>query len=225
MNTRLDVTSRATLEDEAHQAIQRVGRTAEAQAQWLIDVGYRYQYVYGVDSPQPAEMRALRWEMAAFCAVSPNSKGRGLVPFSRDAVLRWLVRIHKGIQQLAAGQAWGHRLVTHYNFWVPLVGQRAGYRVRIISTAGYRVPIIPTPGYREPKESNALHVTWTQKDCMAHRICEVLAAVGDRLRRCQRQECGRLFVRQKRQLYCTPACASVVRTRKHRAKQRSIEKV
>jgi hypothetical protein len=206
---------RVALDKELHQALQRVGRTPETRVQWLIAVGYHY--AKGGELSK-AEIRALRWETAVFCAPDRNYGKRPPAPVLEDDARRWLVRICNGIQQLAAGQAWGHRLVTHYSFWVPRVGQGPG----ILSKA--RAKELPK-GFILPEESDTLHVARTRKDDMAHYICEALAAVGDRLRRCQNKKCGRLFVRQKRQLYCTPACASVVRVRKHRAKQREAAKV
>ena len=205
--------SRPTSIDEAHRALQRVGQTAEVQAQWLIDVGYGPKYLFGVDGPTPAERRALQWEMAAFCH---NGKLGVLQPFSEDEVIRWLVRIHNGVQQLHEGRAWGHRLTIHCGFWVPKAGQVPFWPYWWVDSEA------PT-AHMGPKEQDVLDTTCTKKDQMAHRICEVLVAVGSRLRRCLNKECGRLFVRQKRQLYCTPACASVIRTRKHRIKQRRAE--
>jgi hypothetical protein len=141
-----------------------------------------------------------------------------LQPFSEEEVIRWLARIHNGVQQLHEGRAWGHRLVTHWGFWVPMAGQTAYWPYW---WEGNRRP----KGCIEPKTRDALHIQSTPKDRMAHRICEVLATVGSRLRRCQDKECGHLFVRQKRQLYCTPTCAGVMRIRKYRAKHRKAAKV
>jgi hypothetical protein len=200
--------------DEAQRALQRVGKTAEEQAQWLLDVGYGPKYLFGVDGLTPAERWALQWEMAAFCH---NDRPGLLQPFSEEEVIRWLARIHNGVQQLHEGRAWGHRLVTHWGFWVPMAGQTAYWPYWWVGTR--------PKGNIEPKTRDALHVESTLKDCMTHRICEVLAAVGSRLRRCLNKECGRLFVRQKRQLYCTPTCAGVMRIRKYRAKQRKAAKV
>jgi hypothetical protein len=206
---------RVALDKELHQALQRVGRTPETRVQWLIDVGYRY--AKGGELSKAA-MRALRWEMAVFCAPDRDYEKRPPAPMLENDARRWLVRICNGIQRLAAGQAWGHRLVTHYGLWVPRVGQSPGI---LSKSRGDGLP----RGFIQPKESDALHIARTRKDDMAHFICEALAAVGDRLRRCHNKKCGRLFVRVKRQFYCTPACASVVRVRKHRAKQREAAKV
>jgi hypothetical protein len=202
------------LDNEARQAVQRVGRTPEARVRWLIDIGYRYKYV---DHLLPVEIRALRWEMGVFCSPNRDYEKHRPVPVSEDDVRRWLVRIRNGIQWLTEGRAWGHRLITHYGFWVPRARQRPGC---LFSS---RTDELPRGYIGVISETDTLHVAHTRKDVMAHHICEALAAVGDRLRRCQRKECGRLFVREKRQHYCTPACASVIRTRKHRAKQRRVE--
>jgi hypothetical protein len=210
--------SHSTRRDEAQRALQRVGKTAEEQAQWLLDVGYGPKYLFGVNGLTPAERRALGWEMAAFC----HNNWPGLLqPFSEAEVLRWLPRIHNGVQQLHEGRAWGHHLVTHCGFWIPTDRQvrQKGFWPHWWDGDS------PPPGRIEPKEKDVLEVNRTLKDRMAHRICDVLLAVGHRLRRCQNLECGRLFVRQRRQLYCTPACAAVLRIRNYRAKQRRATKV
>jgi hypothetical protein len=142
-----------------------------------------------------------------------------LRPFSEDEVTRWLARIHNGVQQLHEGRAWGHRLTIHCGFWVPKAGQVPFWPFWWVDSEA------PIDRLKRSMERDVLDAQCTKKDLMAHRICEVLVAVGSRLRRCLNKECRRLFVRQKRQLYCTPACAAVVRIRKYRAKQRKAAKV
>jgi hypothetical protein len=181
------------------QAQQRVGDTPEARVRRLIEIGSRYRYTGRLTS---AEICAFRYELEVF------SEAR----CSDDDVHRWLPRIYNDIHLLTEGKAGSHRLVTHYNFWVPREGQRPGimpYRRKMAK------------GLIVPEEANTLHTSRTLKDRMAHRICEALAAVGTRLRRCQRKECGRLFVRRKRQIYCTPSCGSVMRIQRYRNKQRN----
>jgi predicted RNA-binding Zn ribbon-like protein len=67
-----------------------------------------------------------------------------------------------------------------------------------------------------------LAVTKRPKDAMAHKICATLAFMQASLRRCQRKGCGRLFIANKRQSYCTPACNGRARTYRYRAKQRHV---
>lgn len=189
----------AAREQAYQQARQRVGDTPEARVRWLIEIGSRYHYAGRLT---PAEIRMLRFELEVFSEEN----------CSDDDVHRWLPRIHNDIHRLTEGKVGSHRLVTHYNFWVPRVGQEPGmmpYRRRRMAE-----------GFILPMEGNTLRISRTLKDKMAHHICEALAAVGNSLRRCQRKECGRLFVRRKRQVYCSPSCGSVARTQRHRNKRR-----
>jgi hypothetical protein len=191
---------------EERRAAERVGHTPEAQVRWLIEVGSRYRYTGGLS---PNDMRALRLQMGVFCGE----------PFRDEDVSRWLPRIHNGVKNLTEGRAWGHRLLTHYTLWVPRPDQQGGHLPSHWDNM-WRDELVEPRGHIDPTQPNRLHLKRTLKDLMAHRICEVIAAVGDRLRRCQRQGCGRLFVRQKRQLHCTPACGWVTRTRRHRQGRR-----
>jgi hypothetical protein len=201
--------SPASIDLEIQQAVARVGRTPEAHARWLIAIGSQQGNIHQLST---AELRALGWEMAVFCE-EPHDR------FREDRVQHWLFRIRKGVQQLAEGRAWSHRLVTHYNFWVPRPGQQAGSFPSHWFGSDLEEMVVPK-GQIEPKAPHVLHHSVTQKDFTAHRICETLAGVGERLRRCHRKGCTRLFIRNKRQLYCTPACGWLTRTHKHRAKQR-----
>jgi hypothetical protein len=49
---------------------------------------------------------------------------------------------------------------------------------------------------------------------------ETLMAVRRRVRACQREKCGQLFVAWKRQRYCRPTCGQAVRTRRYQQKHR-----
>jgi hypothetical protein len=202
-------TAPASIDPEIQQAVARVGYTPEAHARWLIALGSQQ---HNIDQLSTAELRALGSEMAVFCE-EPQDR------FSEDRVRHWLFRIRKGVQQLAEGRAWSHGLVTHANFWVPRPGQQAG-SLPSHWFGGEDMELVEPKGQIEPKAPHVLHHSVTRKDLMAHRICETLAAVGERLRRCHRKGCARLFIRRKRQLYCTPACGWLTRTHKHRAKQR-----
>jgi hypothetical protein len=176
-------------------ARQIVGDTPESRARWLLSLDSRGDFRR---FSQP-ERHAFGAEMGAFL-------GRGGYVPDDEAEL-WLNRIRAGVRKLAAGKAWGYATVTHFNFWIPRPGQRGA--------SGFE-----SVGYIEPKSPHILHHSRTLKDRMAHRICDTLAAVGNRLRRCPRQGCGRLFVRAKRQQYCSPQCASVHRSRRYRARER-----
>jgi hypothetical protein len=186
------------------QAREHVGTTPADQARWLLELGYQQ---VNFEKLTKANVLALRWELEVFLRPTPDPGLGPTVAVREDKARHWLGGIRDGVQNLAKGKAWSHALVTHHNFWIPRIGQQAGRRCL-------------SPGRITPKKPDVLHTSKTTKEPMAHKICDVLAAVGDRLRRCQRTMCGRLFVAHKRQRYCTPACGWVTRTRRHRSKQR-----
>jgi hypothetical protein len=191
--------------------VQRVGTTPEAHAQWLVDLAYRHDAVAHLASLSPADVQDIWEEMEAFLPDDPARPDPNGPSYPREQyALHWLSRIRHGVRQLNKGRAWGHHLVTHYSFWVPLPGQSSGHNT-------------PLHLLDVPHPPDKLEVTRRPKDAMAHKICATLASMGARLRRCSRKGCHRLFVAHKRQCYCTPACSSVTRTRKHRTKQRNSE--
>jgi hypothetical protein len=194
---------------QARLAAKRVGSTPLDHARWMIALAYRFEAVEDLSTLPSEDVQVLLAELTAFCPDDPARPDTEASPDTREAyAIRWLRRIRNGIRQLNRGRAWGHRLVTHYSLWVPREGQKDGHYT-------------PWSRYGQiERQPDRLYIRKTTKDTMAHKICGVFATVGDQLRRCQRLGCGRLFVRHKRQLYCTPSCASVVRTRRHRARQR-----
>lgn len=56
-----------------------------------------------------------------------------------------------------------------------------------------------------------------QQDSLWYSAQALLAEYGSRLSRCARSECRRLFVRTKRQNYCSPACSQRTRAAKYYA--------
>jgi len=58
--------------------------------------------------------------------------------------------------------------------------------------------------------------------CLVSRIMWTLIQGHDLLCTCRRRECGKLFIRNKRQRYCSARCGARVRLRKHR-KSKKIE--
>jgi hypothetical protein len=190
-------------------AARRVGTTPESQARWLISLAYRYEVVADMATVPSEDVQVMLEEMEVFLPDDPARPSHQQPRYKQERyALRWLIRIRNGIRNLNKGRAWSHKLVTHYNFWVPLAGQTTGARM--------------SPGYIRPRRPDVLHQSKTQKDLMAHKICVTLASIQASLRRCQRKGCGRLFIANKRQSYCTPVCNGRARTHRYRAKQRQV---
>ncbi len=195
-------------------ARKTVGDTPESRARWLLGL-LTIATDYFPDLPSP-EQYALRAEMGVFL-------GRRTYVRDEDAK-RWLKRIREGLRKLAAGKAWRLRLVTSYGFWIPLPGQRGGTKRLVKGKWGTRVVRFgDNPGHIEPTAPDLLHFTPTRGDDMDRQVCETLAAVGDRVRRCPlhdvRRGCRGLFLRVKRQRFCTDECASAERSRRYRARR------
>ena len=51
-------------------------------------------------------------------------------------------------------------------------------------------------------------------------LAHVLERAGERLRRCARPDCGRMFVRVGKIEYCSPKCSQALRSAKHYQAQR-----
>lgn len=160
------------------------------------------------DSLSDSEQAALSEGMEAF--VDPTGDSSGAL--TNRFVERWQERIRAGIHKLERGNAWGYRLVTHVGLWVPRPDQKHG----ALFWKGW------APGYMEPRTSNALQSQSTLKDRMAHEICAALQGIGDRLRRCPRCKC--LFVRNRKQLYCSTNCGDAARQKRHRTTTKSRDK-
>lgn len=55
---------------------------------------------------------------------------------------------------------------------------------------------------------------------LSTKILRALLSQYDRIRLCQKQGCNRLFVRTKRQVFCSERCANRVRLHRHRDKMK-----
>lgn len=55
-------------------------------------------------------------------------------------------------------------------------------------------------------------------------VADLLRIHGDRIRQCSKRECSKVFIRTKRQDYCSPECSQSVRSKKHYAENREKRK-
>jgi hypothetical protein len=107
---------------------------------------------------------------------------------------RFVRRVEAGLKTLESGKAWSFKLITHVSCWIPTPFQ----------TRGHRKPWYVSDRPDPEAPPNRLHITRTQRREWSLVIAETLAQAGDRLCRCL--ECHRLFIRTKRQRYCTESC-------------------
>jgi hypothetical protein len=82
--------------------------------------------------------------------------------------------------------------------------------------------LLPKWGTRRRKPYfGGLEVVLDTKDFVAAflvTVKEAIEAAGDRLRSCKRESCRKLFVRNKRAIYCSQACSAAEQQRKFRTR-------
>jgi hypothetical protein len=77
---------------------------------------------------------------------------------------------------------------------------------------------------RDPKSGAGRLMPRGKPDLLfEHFAAELVAAEGARIAKCQRPQCGQLFVCRKRGAYCSKRCSQYVRTKRYREKQQSSE--
>jgi hypothetical protein len=77
---------------------------------------------------------------------------------------------------------------------------------------------------RDSKSGAGRLMPWGMPDLLfEHFAAELIAAEGARIEKCQRPQCGQLFVCRKRGAYCSKRCSQYVRTKRYREKQQINE--
>jgi hypothetical protein len=150
----------------------------------LLDVGYRYRSVPEIPSEDLAPVISMLRELGLDV---PNMNAEAYAE-------RFVRRVEAGLKTLESGKAWSFKLITHVSCWIPTPFQ----------TRGHRKPWYVSDRPDPEAPPNRLHITRTQRREWSLVIAETLAQAGDRLCRCL--ECRRLFIRAKRQRYCTESC-------------------
>jgi len=125
------------MKDTHHSLAQkRVASTPEDHARWLIDLAYSYDTVADLSTLPSEDVQVILAEMEVFFPDGSARPGEYEPPDQRENyVIRWLTRIRNGVRQLNRGRAWGHKLITHYSFWVPLEAQMRGPIIRLYPEA------------------------------------------------------------------------------------------
>jgi hypothetical protein len=82
-------------------------------------------------------------------------------------------------------------------------------------------PLPPVPMNIQRSANGRTHVVYSLnlKAAFISTVAALLGAEGWRVQHCPRPGCGRLFVKRKRGLYCSPKCAALVRTQRFNARQ------
>ncbi len=142
------------------------------------------------------QMKALRCEMAVFIDPMFDPKKGPVSWIAVGEASGWAREVCQGLQELATGRKWSRKISMEYRLQIP-----RGEPLRVV---------------RAPRRSPG--------NQMIPAVHEVLLALRDRVRRCYRENCSRLFIRTKGQQYCSKKCAQkdrMARFREGRRKQRA----
>ena len=142
------------------------------------------------------QMKALRCEMAVFIDPMFDPKKGPVSWMAVKEADRSARQVCQGLQVLATGKKWTWQVSTEYCLEIP---------------RGEPLRVVPAP---RASTGNRLIAA----------IYETLLGARNRIRRCYREECSRLFLRTKGQLYCSKQCAQkdrMARFREGRRKQRA----
>jgi len=136
--------------------------------------------------------KALRSEMAVFIDPMFDPNYRAILWIEVEEADRWVRRVCEGLRKLTRGERWTGQVSTEYCLQIP-----RGEPLRVVHA---------------PRTSRG--------NPMIPAVHEVLMAMRDRLRRCYREKCSRLFLRTKGQRYCSKKCAGRDRLQRFREGRR-----
>lgn len=86
-------------------------------------------------------------------------------------------------------------------------------------------PAFSIPGWKfQLKRDGSLHKDDDSTASLSTRVFQSLLNEYKRIQLCQRKECNTLFIRIKRQRYCSERCGNFVRVNRHRRKKKGSEK-
>ena len=178
---------------------QRVGRSQKARLRWLVES-------FGIHANEGEPYRAHTAEIAAFL-VSQGGAGTRLsvMPRIRRSGVIYLARaVKEGVDLVIDGKQWKVEIRESVD---RILVQRTG---------------VKGVDHDEPFGSRS---TWQprSKDALLTAFLLTAADLIERqqswLRRCPREDCGRVFVQEdRRQRYCSPRCSQTRRTRRFRRK-------
>ena len=138
------------------------------------------------------QMKALRCEMAVFIDPMLDPKKRPVSLIGVNVASLLARQVCQGLQVLTRGEEWTCQVSTEYCLQIP-----RGEPLRVV---------------RAPRRSPG--------NQMIPAVHEVLLALRDRVRRCYRENCSRLFIRTKGQQYCSKQCAQKDRMARFREGRR-----
>ncbi len=145
-----------------------------------------------IDHFTEEQMKALRCEMAVFIDPMFDPKKGPVSWIAVRGADRSARQVCQGLQVLTRGEEWTCQVSTEYRLQIP-----RGEPLRVV---------------RAPRRSPG--------NQMIPAVHEVLLALRDRVRRCYRENCSRLFIRTKGQQYCSKQCAQKDRMARFREGRR-----
>jgi hypothetical protein len=178
-----------------------VGTTQKARLRWLVED-------FAAQANSGVVFKASIAEIAAFLVIQGGAGTRlSVMPRFRTADLIYLAKAAKeGVDLVISGKQWKVEIRESID---RILVQRTGIKGA------------------DPDEPLGARSTWQSRSKDALRTVFLLTAADliERqhawLRRCPREDCGRVFVQKdRRQTYCSARCSQTRRTRRFRSKAR-----
>ena len=184
-------------EKEMSMAFERVGRSVQELAQWLIDFSLER-----IDSISEGYRLDLVWETRAFLSVLFELERKGKNALEEGMQLPPSV---EGMDSLSDLHTFNH----HVSYMIsPLI---KGEKVTFGLLSTYSLE------FKDGKlEANKDHDH--DRDPLDYYLWWLIEQVQSHFRLCT--ECSRPFVQVRHQEYCSPKCSQAVRTRKYREKHK-----
>lgn len=202
-------------ESEWREAIRTVGTSPSQHATWLLRV-MTLEYI-------PIKERHKFCTELTYFIHHGETDSRQLI--ADEHAEEWHRRLHQGYVSLGRG----HQGKIQGRFWSVRVGQYyTGYIGKDGKTSG-RLIICDTAQYNDDKntrydmshDSNTKRGYPLNRDQLGDDLLKALRVLEGRLCRCPR--CEALFIRERRQRFCTEACGARNRMKIFRAKPKLID--
>jgi hypothetical protein len=179
------------------QAFYKLKKSPLSQLEWLLAFAERPSST--IETLNDVELAKLSAEVCAFTEVSDRKpRLQFTIPGSRPEISTEVSKLARYAEQAVAGVL----SPSGYLFAPAEFGRLARHLQR-------------TPRPKQPKFILARDIG----DLSAHFVMEtanIIEREGDRIEKCISESCGRLFVKRKRGLYCSPRCSRRERQRSYR---------
>ena len=181
----------------SEQAFSKLKKSPLSQLEWLLDFAQLPSST--IETLNDVELAKLSAEVCAFTEVSDHKpRLQFTIPGSRPEISTEVSKLARYAEQAIAG-----------------VLSPSGYLFEPAESGRLARHLQRTPRPKQPKFILARDIG----DLSAHFVNEtanIIEREGNRIEKCISESCGRLFVKRKRGLYCSPRCSGRERQRQYR---------